>query len=177
MPYKTVKKNSENLKAPAIKSMKRAFSRSKLATAVKEKHIVPDQKGLRGGKVIRCQLCGNLCPSYKAQVDHIDPVCPVMLSLNSMSFDMIYERLFCAESNLQVICPDCHLSKSNLEKTDRVYWRKEKKYLVCRIKGGSRIKVFPIIDLKGHELDGWDILSVFDNRKDADHDSKKRRKI
>lgn len=164
-------------KAPAIKALKRAFSRSKLATAIKNAAVVKDKKGVRGGKVVTCKLCGKVFPQYQCQVDHIEPVCPVQLSLTSMSLDMLYERLFCEASNLQVVCPTCHQEKSSEERSLRVSWRKQKKYLVCRIIGGSRIKVLPIIDLKDQILKNWEILSVFATRKEADGDAQKRKKI
>lgn len=163
-------------KAQAVKALKRSFSRSKIALAIKNEAIVQGRLGLRGGKLVKCSCCERNIPHYKAQVDHVDPVCPIELSLNSMTMDMLYARLFCSIKNLQVLCPDCHLVKSNHEKTERAKWRKLKKYLVCRSKYGSKIKVIPIINLKDPELEEWDILAVYRIRKDADSDARLRRK-
>ncbi|MFO8145186.1 MAG: HNH endonuclease signature motif containing protein, partial [Candidatus Syntrophosphaera sp.] len=127
--------------------VKRTFSRSKRAKEFKDKHIVKGIKGKRGGKMVRCQDCGDVVPYYKAQIDHIEPICPTMISQKVMSFVMLYERTFCDDDNLQVICPTCHKKKNDKEKKERVKWRKKKKYLVCRHVQGSRMKVIGITNL------------------------------
>ena len=159
-----------------ISSVKRTFSRSKRAKALKEKHVLKNIKGKRGGKMVECSLCGKATPMYKTQIDHINPICPVEISLKVMSFIMLYERTFCEDENLQVICKDCHDEKSNKEKAQRVKWRKKKKFLVCRIAQGNRMRVIPIIDLKTLP-DRWEVLAVYRTRKKADAEMKRRKKL
>jgi len=167
---------NESLKTAAILALKRAFSRSKKAKAIKDKAVMPNMKGLRGGKVVKCGYCHSPVPYYKAEIDHKDPICPVEISLLSMSLDMVFRRIFCDDSNLICTCKECHKKKSDQERKERVKWRKKKKYLVCRLKGGVILKVFGIVDLKSNVLYNWDILSVWHDRKSADADMKKRNK-
>ena len=159
-----------------ISSVKRTFSRSKRAIALKNKHVVKGQKGKRGGKLVKCELCGELIPMYKSQLDHIDSITPVMLAQKVMSFIMLFERTFCDDKNLQVICKTCHDKKSKKERSERVKWRKKKKYLVCRVALGGRMKVIGITDLK--ELnDKYEVLAVYAKKKDADEELKRRQKL
>jgi len=159
-----------------ISSIKRAFSRSKRAKQIKNKAVVKGVKGKRGGKMVKCESCGTLIPAYKAQIDHIDPITPVMISQKVMSFIMLYERTFCNDENLQIICPECHKLKNNKEKKERAKWRKKKKFLVCRIAQGSRLKVIPTVDLKTLP-ERWEVLAVYKKRKDADAEMKRRKKL
>jgi 5-methylcytosine-specific restriction endonuclease McrA len=159
-----------------ISSVKRAFSRSKQAHKLKTSAVLKDVTGKRGGKMVKCNDCGKIIPMYSSQVDHISPICPVEISLKVMSFNMLYERTFCDNNNLQVICKECHDKKNKIERKQRASWRKKKKYLVCRVAQGSRLKVIPIVDLKTlPEI--WEVLSVHRKRKDADADLKRRKKL
>ncbi len=164
------------LTSPVISAVKKTFSRSQFAKRFKEESIVKGKKGKRGGKIAKCNICGVDSPYYKTNIDHIDPIVPLMIPGKIMSFFMLYERTFCNEDNLQVLCKDCHDKKSKKEMGQRVKWRRRKKFLVVRHKFGSRIKVIPIIQVKNFPID-WECLSVFKRRKDADSDAKKRRKL
>lgn len=62
---------------------------------------------LSGGK---CELCGRAPPEVVLHVDHIIP--------KSKAPELRYEI-----KNLQVLCGDCNLGKSNRDNTD---WRKRK---------------------------------------------------
>ncbi len=159
-----------------VSSIKRNFSRSKRAKALKDKHILKGVKGVKGGKMVMCESCGSHIPYYKSQLDHIDPITPVMISQKVMSFIMLLERVFCDDNNLQVICPECHKKKNNRERGQRVKWRKRKKFLVIRRSSGVRIRVLPIIDLKKFP-EGWETLAVFQRRKQADAEMKRRKKL
>jgi len=159
-----------------ISAIKRTFSRGKFVKEYRANRILKGVKGIRGGKMVVCKHCGKPTPSYKAEVDHIDPICPLMIAQKVMSFIMLYERTFCAESNLQLLCPDCHKIKSKKEMGQRVKWRKKKKYLVCRHRSGVRMCVIPIIVVK--ELDEqWEVVAVYPKRKDADNEMRRRKKL
>lgn len=164
------------LTSPIISAVKKTFSRSKFTISFKNKFIVKGEKGKRGGKIAECNVCGGHLPYYKTNIDHIDPIVPLMISGKIMSFVMLYQRTFCHESNLQVICKDCHEKKSKKEMGQRVKWRKKRKFLVIRHKYGSRIKVIPLIHVKDFP-DNWECLAVFKRRKEADIDAKRRRKL
>lgn len=159
-----------------ITSIKRTFSRSKESKKFKDKSVVKGEKGVRGGKIVECSKCKAHIPYYKGQIDHIDPIVPVMIAGKYMSFIMLYTRTFCGEKGLQVICHGCHDIKSRRENKERVQWRRKRKYLVCRSTLGSKIKVIPIIKMK--DLDEkWEVMAVYSKRKDADCKAKKLRKI
>lgn len=159
-----------------ISAIKKSFSRSKEAQTFKNQHVIHNKKGIRGGKIVQCNICKEEIPLYKAQIDHIDPVVPIMIPGKFMSFIWFFKRTFCNESNLQIICPDCHKTKSKKELSERVKWRKRKKFLICRSVYGSLIKVIPIVNM--NELDEkWEIMDVKITRKEADEAAKKLRKF
>lgn len=173
----TTTTSAQRAKSSAIQSMKRAFSRSEFARKIRDKATIPGLSGPRGGKLCRCYYCGEEEASYLTEVDHVEPVIPVELSALSMTLDMVYRRLFCSEENLVCTCKTCHKAVSKRQLSERAKWRKKKKYLVCRLKGGSKIKVFSIIDLKDPCLHEWEILDYFHTRKEADANARKRRSL
>ena len=61
-----------------------------------------------------CQLCGK--SGIELQVDHIQPV---VGPEGFTTWDAYIDQLFCDESNLQVLCLDCHKSKTLIEKGER----------------------------------------------------------
>jgi len=164
------------LTSNVIAAIKRSFSRSQTAKKFKNKSIVPHKTGIRGGKIGECNVCKAHIPLYKLQIDHCDPITPVMMPAKYMSFVMLFKRTFCPEKNLQVICPECHDKKSKKENKERVYWRKHKKFLVCRKVWGCRIKTIPVINMKDFDEE-WEIMGVFKTKKEADSFSKKLRKL
>ncbi len=164
------------LTSQVINAIKRTFSRSKDTIAFRNKQVVSGVFGKRGGKMGECSVCESLTPMYLLEVDHIDPVVPLMIPGKLMSFIMLFSRTFCPPSNLQVICKTCHKIKSKKEMAQRVEWRKKKKFLVIRNKQGGRMKVFPMVNAKTFAED-WECMSVFQKRKDAETDLKYRRKL
>ena len=159
-----------------ITAVKKCFSRSQQAKKFKYKSVVKGEKGKRGGKIGECSICKAHLPMYTLQIDHVNPIVPVMIPGKYMSFIMLFNRTFCPESNLQVICKSCHDKKSKKEQAQRVKWRKRKKYLICRSVLGSLIKVIPITNMKDFD-EKWEIMDVKITRKDADNMAKKLRKI
>jgi hypothetical protein len=159
-----------------IDAIRRAFSRSKFTIAFKNSRVLSGVKGIRGGKMVKCDVCGKDSPMYTSEVDHIDPVTPVMISGKVMSFSMLFERTFCDVSNLQILCKVCHKIKSKSEMGDRVRWRRLKKWLVCRHQGGSRMEVLGLINLKELE-EFWEVLFVSKLKKDATTEMQRRKKL
>lgn len=164
------------LQPEVISSIKKSFSRSDIAQKFREKFVVKNRKGVRGGKLAVCNICGNDIPLYLCNVDHIQPIVPVMIPAKYMSFIYFYTRTFCDESNLQLICESCHSEKSKIERSERVKWRKKKKFLVCRSVKGSKIEVVPIINMNELE-ECWEIMDVKTTRKEADEIAKLLRRI
>lgn len=163
-------------KSVAFQALRRAFSRTKLANDARAKALSP-KKGVRGGRRYVCAHCGGDFGIKEINIDHIDPAVPVMLSTETLSMRMLFERIFCDPKNLEAICVGCHSIKTKSETAERAAWRKKKKYLVVRIVEGSLIKVISIIDLKNFPVDLYEILSVWCTRQDADTDHKRRKKL
>jgi hypothetical protein len=95
--------------------------------------------GLKKQVKYRCACCGGLFPQKYVQVDHIEPVVPLHMSEDELTYDDIVYRIFCDKSNLQVLCsipaklnggkPSCHRIKTNKENFMRDYIIKNKKKL------------------------------------------------
>ena len=159
-----------------IGAIKRTFSRGKFAKAFKSARVLKGVKGPRGGKMVECADCKQPVSFSTSQMDHIDPCTPVMISQKVMSFAMLFERTFCEDTNLQLLCVPCHKIKSKKELGERVRWRKLKKWLVCRHRFGNRMKVIGIINLK--ELpEHSEVLAVTALKKDADVEMQRRKKL
>ena len=86
--------------------------------------IHPTEKGKRGGPLYICNHCGLCFVGKDVQVDHIEPVVPI--NQEELDWNMYIERLFCDISNLQVLCRECHLIKSNEENEHRPHRKKKK---------------------------------------------------
>lgn len=101
--------------------MRRAFSRSDLHQRVLDASVIEhsDPKRPRVKTWCRCNSCKlPEARSYMA-VDHIDPLIPLHLSFEQMSLDVVVDRLWCEEHNLQVLCETCHDDKSAAEREER----------------------------------------------------------
>lgn len=60
-----------------------------------------------------CAVCRKDFPSKEVQVDHI---VPVVSSKGFTTWDDYINRLFCEKENLQVLCLECHGSKTEKER-------------------------------------------------------------
>lgn len=114
-----------NQEAAIRGALRRTFSRSPVIREVlfKVRREVPkyNQDGARSKKdavQYRCNVCGNYVGSTKVSVDHINPV--VSVSEGFVDFNTFIERLFCDATNLQVICDDCHNTKTQAERISRL---------------------------------------------------------
>ena len=72
----------------------------------------------------KCNSCKEDFPAKEVQVDHIEPVVDFK---GFSSWDIFIERLFCEKENLQVLCKECHLIKTQLEKKERASASKKPK--------------------------------------------------
>lgn len=103
-------------------SMRRLFGRSELRRSVIDKAIVsgysdPARKAVKFW--VKCEECGKMEAKSNVQVDHREPLIPLDSSLEEMSWDEVVSRLWCDESNLQIICKPCHRLKSKAENKER----------------------------------------------------------
>jgi 5-methylcytosine-specific restriction endonuclease McrA len=77
-----------------------------------------NSKTKRVGSHYKCAKCKKVYPSREVQVDHIQPVVDPIVGF--VNWDEYIDRLFCEESNLQVLCLTCHDGKTKKEKIVRV---------------------------------------------------------
>lgn len=86
-------------------------------------------QALRAARIERglyqCNSCKSSFKNKEIRLDHILPIIPVETGF--ISWDDYINRLFCDASSMQVLCLTCHDSKTNIEKEQRKYYRKERK--------------------------------------------------
>lgn len=76
-----------------------------------------NEKTKRLSKHYKCNKCKNDFPTSEVQVDHIKPI--VDPEIGFLSWDLFINNLFCFKDNLQVLCLECHKSKSLKENNKR----------------------------------------------------------
>lgn len=98
-------------------ALRRAFSRSDLYREAQNKNRIEhyDHKRPRCFKWSWCNVCGEVVPSWKTQLDHIIPVIPLDRTFDDMTMQEYVDRLWCSIDNLQTICLDCHDRKCKEE--------------------------------------------------------------
>lgn len=75
----------------------------------------------------KCAVCNTIVPATiidekkkkrvkNVVVDHISPIVPIS---GFDSWDNVIRRLFCSESNLQLLCKECHDRKTADERLER----------------------------------------------------------
>jgi hypothetical protein len=145
---------TKQTKAAIIGSMRRLFAYSKM---YKDKLLSQLSKdtGSRGGKMYACEKCGGSFSQKDIEVDHIDPVCEVHTSYESMSLDDIADRIFCCGGNLQVLCTKCHVEKCKDEEKRREEYRRNERLRIAAEYIGNKTKY---IRFYGHGCD-----KIFDN--------------
>ncbi len=62
----------------------------------------------------KCAGCGNIYPETTCAVDHIKPV--INPEEGFTTWDSVIANLFCETDNLQVLCKECHDTKTREEK-------------------------------------------------------------
>lgn len=113
-------------KGRIIGAIRRIFSMSNLYKFCKNRNLV-EETGPRGGKMLRCDCCGNNFPWSKTQLDHIDEVIPIDRTAESMGLDEIVSRMWCSPDNLQVLCSECHDIKTQEANKERREFKKRAK--------------------------------------------------
>jgi 5-methylcytosine-specific restriction endonuclease McrA len=93
------------------------FSRSELRLKVLNRSVVPHMDPNRPRVKTWCRCAGCGLPEAKSymDVDHIKPKIGVTDVFDEMSFDLYIDRVWCPESNLQVLCQLCHTKKTTAE--------------------------------------------------------------
>jgi 5-methylcytosine-specific restriction endonuclease McrA len=95
---------------------------------VREKAVHPSKKGPRGGKQYICSKCKKTFGAKDISVDHRIPVVRLSSSLQEMSYDQMVEQIFCNEVNLEVLCIECHKTKTARERKERKAFKDAKKF-------------------------------------------------
>ena len=120
-----MKKKSFNVEAALRGAIRRVFSRSPVVREVlmKVRREVPKfnndgRRAKRDAVQYKCNVCNAFVSSTKVSVDHIEPV--ISVEDGFQDFNLFIKRLFCAESNLQVICDTCHDKKTYEERIARL---------------------------------------------------------
>jgi 5-methylcytosine-specific restriction endonuclease McrA len=72
-----------------------------------------------------CAMCKELFSAKECQVDHRNPVVDIIKGWES--WDVFIARLFCDVENLDLLCTNCHNSKSAMEVQMRKYAREKRK--------------------------------------------------
>jgi 5-methylcytosine-specific restriction endonuclease McrA len=178
-----------------VSALKRAFSRSPTVTDFLRKHRREEawtkKDGSRAKKpkvFYRCAHCNQEFRSNQVQVDHIVSVVPLNIPSRHLSYNELINRLFCAESNLQILCKAHHAEKSKMENAIRDEWLVKLKYFVYEtvnhVNQKRYIGVHKSYDyddfyvgsgkllkyaIKKHGIENFSrhILFVYDNAKDA----------
>lgn len=103
-------------------ALRRVFSRSELRRRAVDAALVKDYSDPSRKRVTRwgrCTACQTLTPLYLLEIDHVDPVQPLGLTLDDMTYDTLIDRIWCKEDNLKAICKPCHKDKSLRENKER----------------------------------------------------------
>lgn len=66
----------------------------------------------------KCAACRKLFIAREVQVDHIEPV--VHPEDGFVDWETYFDRMFCEEENLQVLCKPCHKKKTDSERKERM---------------------------------------------------------
>ena len=98
-------------KSQIVGAIRRVFSMSALYKHVKGKAL-SEEVGVRGGKQCVCSRCGGSFPWSKCSVDHFEPVIEYHRCAEDMTYDEIINRMWCAQSNLNLLCSECHELKT-----------------------------------------------------------------
>jgi hypothetical protein len=128
--------DSESMSA-IIGALKRTFSRSPMVREFLSRYrreqewFKKDNTKAKKPKVFyKCFKCQQEFNSNNVQVDHIEPVIPVNIPAKHLSINVLIDRLFCDESNLQILCKEHHKEKSKLENELRKEWVSKVKFIV-----------------------------------------------
>jgi 5-methylcytosine-specific restriction endonuclease McrA len=103
-------------------AIRRVFSRSELRRKALDRALVKDYHDPSRKRVTRwgkCSICSKLEPAYLLEVDHLEPVQPLGVTLEEMAWDTVIDNVWCDENKLQAVCKPCHKAKSKQENKER----------------------------------------------------------
>lgn len=103
-------------------AIRRTFSRSELRRKILDASVIRDYSDPSRKRVTRwskCPECKQMIPTYLFEVDHIDPVIPIGMTLEEMNWDQVIDAVWCDEKNLKAICKECHKEKTKIEQKER----------------------------------------------------------
>jgi len=146
-------------------ALRRKFSTGPIIKRIKDNAILKNIKGVRGGKMVGCYYCGKAIPSYKAEVEHIECVVPVFSAAKFMDIPTIFKRMFLSDIEPVCSCKKCHEIKTSEERKMRVWWRRQKRYMVyetkCKVNNKLYIGVHGFIKIDdGYLGSGKALLSA-----------------
>ncbi len=99
-------------------AIRRVYSRCETRRKVLKKqrvnHSDPERKRVKTW--YKCQNCSKFDAAAGFEVDHIDPVIPLELSFEKLTWDEYIDRIWCDPKNLWLLCLQCHKEKSSIEK-------------------------------------------------------------
>lgn len=102
-----------------VKSALRAASRrwppkyESLASAYVGQQV--NSKSGRLAKHYKCACCSGSFPAKDVQVDHIAPIIDPLTGFTT--WDDVVNNMFCEKENLQILCTECHKTKTAQERT------------------------------------------------------------
>lgn len=119
------KKERNLLKGCIRRTFSRSELREKAVAASRVDHYDPERKRVKKWSI--CPECQVLTPTYKMEVDHVDPIIPVNGSFEDMTLDEVVDRTWCPENKLKAKCSDCHEIKTKAENKERKRIKEERK--------------------------------------------------
>lgn len=110
-------------------ALRRAFARSDIHKRIKESHKIEhvDPRRPRCKNWSWCNTCGEVVPTWKVDVNHIDPVTPLDKYTYEMDPHEILDRIWCADNNLDLLCHTCHDKVSAEQRAAKREYRKANK--------------------------------------------------
>lgn len=97
--------------------LRRAWKRTPMASIAK-------QQARRARGKYECAECHEVFGEKDTQTDHRNPV--VDPKVGFVNLDTFARRLFCDDSNLQILCKPCHSKKTSAENSER-FKKKDRK--------------------------------------------------
>lgn len=113
------------LRSMIIRSVRQWFVTTDKYKRVKNKSRVESPRYRKDGSLSKVKDVSYKCDSclglFKhVEVDHIKTVVAMFDSTSTMTLSQYIKRVDCIESNLQVLCKECHKEKTKKENKNRV---------------------------------------------------------
>jgi len=125
-PYNSGRWSEARFRAFVKSALRKASSRWQVQSDVLKKAQTGTRKNRFTGRQamhFKCSKCRKSYPRTHVQVDHVNPVEPfegysgeTYLGTN---WNTYIERLLCEDYNYQVLCTNCHTTKTNKENERR----------------------------------------------------------